>query len=191
MTRRRIPPERTLDPNVEVRGIVVVGYLRSAAGTSQTFADRFEAQLGMRGISDPEMGGWYEATALQDALFETAAAIGEKPLLDAGQEMVKLSDWPESLSSVAGALDEIGDEHERAHRNTEAENIGGFDLQHVADGEAVIHCGPFPYPEPIARGAITETIQIFTDEPNAITVEERHPDEADANASTLEFDATW
>lgn len=194
VTRRRVPPDRQLPSGVDVAGVVVVGYLQSATETSPIFADRFEEQLSIRGITNPEVGEWYPATALQDALFETREVADESALVDAGAEMARLLDWPDAVSTAEGGLTEMSNRHEAAHRNVGDSEIGGYRPERLDDGAAVIDCAGFPYPTPVARGAIRGTLELFVEDPEAITVSE-HPAEdhadGDDDTPTLRFDVSW
>lgn len=190
MPRQRVPPERQLPPDVEVAGFVVVGYLQSATDASQTFADRFEEQLATRGVTDPETGEWYSAPALQEVLFETRAAVGEEVLIDAGAEMARLFDWPDSVSTTRDVLSEMTASHEAAHRNVGDADIGSYRVREVEDGRAVIDCAEFPYPDPVARGAIRGAVELISDDPDAVTVSERQSDDRPADGPATDDSVT-
>jgi hypothetical protein len=186
---RHVPDDRRLPSTVEVNGFVVLGYLRSAADTSPTFGERFERQLATRGITDPEIDGWYPAAAFQDALFETAEAVGEETLVAAGETMATLSDWPEHVSTPRDALVEMDDSHDRAHRNVAGVEIGGYDIRRLSADDALIDCGQFPYPVPVAQGAIRGSITLFTTDSRSVSVRRVTDDERDPAIPT--FEATW
>lgn len=190
MPRQRVPPDRQLPPDVEVAGFVVVGYLQSATDASQTFADRFEEQLATRGLTDPETGEWYPAPALQEVLFETEAAVGGEVLTDAGAEMARLFDWPDSVSTARDVLSEMTASHEAAHRNVGDADIGGYRVREVEDGRTVIDCVGFPYPDPVARGAIRGAVELISDDPGAVTVSERPPDDSATDDPTTDDSGT-
>lgn len=198
MNRQSVPPDRQLSSDVEVAGFVVVGYLQSAEGTSPIFADRFEKQLAACGITNPQMGEWYSATALQAALFETSEVVGEPALVDAGAEMARVSDWSDDIHTVPDALVGMRETHSTAHRKTESTDIGGYELEQVEDSRAVIDCRNFPYPTSVGQGAIRGTVELFANNPDTVTISKQSSNkqteartDTDDSTPTLRFEVSW
>lgn len=185
MTPPTVPPDRSFPDGAEVAGVVVVGYLAGAAEASPTFADRLEEQLATLGVERPETGSWYPASPVQTAMFETADTVGTETLYRAGRQTAALVDLPTDVRDPQDVLFALDDVYDRAHRGDGPE-LGGYDVRHVADGEAVVDCVRTPYPAPLVRGVLCGAVDRVTPPETGVDATQSTPDD-----DRFRFELSW
>jgi hypothetical protein len=148
---------RTVDPGVEVTGLVV---RQSLAGLRERSADderRGREIASAHGIEDPDPDGWYPLPAWLDAMSEIGKTLGDDALTQLGRKVPEGVRWPPNVDSASDGFATVNEAYQMNHRGGD---IGYYEFRKTDERKQRVVCAN-PYACPFDKGIIEGTLQAF------------------------------
>jgi hypothetical protein len=172
----------------QISGAYVTAFVASSGAVSPVFEEKPKQTLADNGITDPTESDWYDNEQFGDALSEIVDKAGEKTVIQAGREMVKITDDIVEQESIEAGLEVFTSQHDAIHRNHSRETAGVVEYERLGENHyRVAAAGEgYEYPVSLTKGAATETVR-QTGGPIRLDVEDIEPQGDEVFA----FEISW
>lgn len=151
----------------------VEAFVTSAGAVSAVFERKAREILSKHGVENVEDADWVGMAAFTDALAEVESEVGEMTLTEGGREMAARNDVPDHVDTIAGALENLDESHQLAHKDGSQSDWGSYAVEKVDSTQYRMSCSPdYPYPHPLAKGVFEGLAQEFSDGDVSLTTRE-------------------
>lgn len=157
----------------EVATKYVQAFVTSAGSVSPVFERKARDIVERHGVEEFETADWVSMSSFTAALAEVESEVGEMTLTEGGREMAKQNDLPDHVDTIVGALENLNESHQRAHRNGDESDWGSYAVEKIDDTRFRMACTvDYPYPHALAKGVFEGLAVVFSDGDVSLTTRE-------------------